>query len=70
MHAFIAMPYGLKEGVDFNRVYSSLIKPALEDARFEVFRADEEQRAGGVAAGGADEIPQGIAAAAAKLKFQ
>ena len=46
MHVFVAMPFGNKEGIDFNRVYSDLIKPALTDAGFEVFRADEEQRAG------------------------
>jgi hypothetical protein len=46
MHVFVAMPFGIKEGIDFNRVYSDLIKPALEEEGFEVFRADEEQRAG------------------------
>ena len=46
MHAFVAMPFGLKEGIDFNRIYSELIRPALEDAGFETFRADEERRAG------------------------
>ncbi|HVT61495.1 MAG TPA: TRAFs-binding domain-containing protein [Thermoanaerobaculia bacterium] len=47
-HAFVAMPFGCKEGVDFNKVYSDLIKPALESAGFEVFRADEELRAGNI----------------------
>ena len=47
-HAFIVMPYGTKEQIDFNRVYSDLIKPALETAGFEVFRADEEMRAGDI----------------------
>src|SRR5918992_731307 len=50
------MPYGTKEGVDFNKVYSDLIKPALEkrgeegvgEGGFEVFRADEELRAGNI----------------------
>ncbi len=46
MHVFVAMPFGTKEGIDFNRIYSDLIKPALEEEGFEVFRADEEQRAG------------------------
>jgi tetratricopeptide (TPR) repeat protein len=46
MHVFVAMPFGTKEGIDFNRVYLELIKPALEEERFDVFRADEEQRAG------------------------
>lgn len=55
MHVFVAMPYGTKEGVDFNKVYSDLIKPALEKeggggqgGGFEVFRADEELRAGNI----------------------
>ncbi len=47
-HAFVVMPYGTKEQIDFNRVYSDLIKPALEGAGFEVFRADEEMRAGDI----------------------
>jgi tetratricopeptide (TPR) repeat protein len=50
-HAFVAMPFGMKKDsqgndIDFNRVYSELIKPALEAAGLEVFRADEEMRAG------------------------
>ena len=52
-HAFIAMPFGAKPGadgklIDFNRIYAALLKPALEDAGFEVFRADDEQRAGDI----------------------
>ena len=47
-HAFVVMPYGTKEQIDFNRVYGDLIKPALEGAGFEVFRADEEMRAGDI----------------------
>ncbi len=47
-HAFVVMPYGVKEGIDFNRVYEEYIKPALEGADFEVFRADEEMRAGDI----------------------
>lgn len=52
-HAFVAMPFGVKQDsqgieIDFNRVYVELIKPALEAAGLEVFRADEEQRAGGI----------------------
>jgi len=52
-HAFIAMPFGVKPGhdgatIDFDRVYAELIKPALEDAGCEVFRADEESRAGDI----------------------
>ena len=48
LHAFIAMPFGTKEGIDFNRVYHEYIKPALANAGFDVFRADEEQRAGNI----------------------
>jgi len=47
-HVFIAMPFGEKDGVDYNRVYADYIKPALESAGFEVFRADEEKRAGSI----------------------
>lgn len=54
-HAFIAMPYGIKPGhdglpINFDRVYAELIRPALEDAGCEVFRADEEPRAGDIRA--------------------
>ena len=53
LHAFVAMPFGIKRDangveVDFNRVYIDLIKPALESAGMEVFRADEEERAGDI----------------------
>src|ERR1700682_2257772 len=47
-HVFVAMPFGVKEGIDFNRVYNDLIKSSLESAGFEVFRADEEERAGNI----------------------
>jgi hypothetical protein len=49
MHVFVAMPYGIKEEIDFNKVYIDLIKPALEkEEGFEVFRADEERNAGNI----------------------
>jgi tetratricopeptide (TPR) repeat protein len=48
LHVFVAMPFGVKDGVDFNRVYSELIRPALESEGFEVFRADDEERAGDI----------------------
>ncbi len=48
MHVFIAMPYGTKQEIDFNKVYSDLIKPALICEKYEVFRADEEQAAGNI----------------------
>ncbi|MCB1856898.1 MAG: DUF4071 domain-containing protein [Gammaproteobacteria bacterium] len=52
-HAFVAMPFGIKPGpdgtpIDFNRVYRDYIKPALEAAGLEVFRADEERQAGDI----------------------
>src|SRR5213076_2267560 len=47
-HVFVAMPFGNKEGIDFNKIYSDLIKPALESVGFEVFSADEEMRAGDI----------------------
>ena len=47
------MPFGVKKDsqgveIDFNRVYAELIKPALEAAGLDVFRADEEERAGDI----------------------
>ena len=67
VHVFVAMPFGIKkdikseEDIDFNQIYQQLIKPALEQAefemdagsglepiRFDVFRADEELRAGNI----------------------
>lgn len=52
-HAFVAIPFGVKKDdqgneIDFNRVYADLIKPALEAAGLEVFRADEEEQAGDI----------------------
>lgn len=52
-HAFIVMPFGKKKGgdgspYDFNAIYKMLIKPALEDAGFEPFRADEATAAGDI----------------------
>ncbi|MEO8297776.1 MAG: tetratricopeptide repeat-containing protein, partial [Burkholderiales bacterium] len=52
-HAFIAMPFGIKPGPDgtpinFDLVYTQLIKPALNNAGCEAFRADEEPRAGDI----------------------
>lgn len=46
LHVFVAMPFGTKEGIDFNKIYEEFIKPALKSEGFEVFRADEERRAG------------------------
>ena len=53
LHAFVAMPFGIKPGpdgqpIDFNQVYFEFIKPALEAAGLDVFRADQEERAGDI----------------------
>lgn len=52
-HAFVVMPFGKKKGsdgslYDFNAIYNSMIKPALEEAGFEPFRADEETSSGDI----------------------
>ncbi|HEY9652924.1 MAG TPA: tetratricopeptide repeat-containing protein [Coleofasciculaceae cyanobacterium] len=52
-HAFVVMPFGRKQGpdgrlIDFNAIYQDLIKPALEEAGFEPFRADEEAVSGDI----------------------
>ena len=52
-HAFVIMPFGKKKGgdgspYDFNIIYEELIKPSLEMAGFEAFRADEEHTSGDI----------------------
>ena len=52
-HAFVIMPFGKKKGgdgsiYDFNAIYTQLIKPTLEEAGFESFRADEEASSGDI----------------------
>ena len=52
-HAFVIMPFGKKKGgdgsiYDFNAIYLQLIKPTLEMAGFEPFRADEETTSGDI----------------------
>jgi tetratricopeptide (TPR) repeat protein len=53
-HAFVIMPFGRKKSADgaliydFNAIYSQIIKPALEAAGFEAFRADEETTSGDI----------------------
>jgi len=52
-HCFVVMPFGKKKGADghpfdFNAIYKTLIKPAIEDAGFEPFRADEETASGDI----------------------
>ncbi|UFS72105.1 hypothetical protein LPW11_07905 [Geomonas sp. RF6] len=49
-HVFVAMPFGKKEEIDFDAVYHDLIEPALKERGFEVFRADQELRAGEIRA--------------------
>lgn len=53
LHAFVAMPFGIKRGpdgtdIDFDRIYNDLLKPAIEAAGLEIFRADEERSAGDI----------------------
>ena len=53
LHAFVAMPFGVKRDdqgneIDFNRVLAELIRPALESAGLDVLRADQEERAGDI----------------------
>ena len=52
-HAFVVMPFGTKKGFDgaifnFNAIYEDLIKPALRQAGFEPFRADESTTSGDI----------------------
>ena len=52
-HAFVIMPFGKKKGgdgslYDFNAIYTQLIRPTLEMAGFEPFRADEETTSGDI----------------------
>ena len=44
-HVFVVMPYGVKEGIDFDAVYSQLVEPALAPPEFRVVRADMKTRA-------------------------
>ena len=52
-HAFVVMPFGQKKGGDgslynFNAIYQTLIKPALVEAGFDPFRADEATTSGDI----------------------
>lgn len=52
-HVFVVMPFGQKKGpdgrtIDFNVIYKTLIKPAIEAAGFESQRADEETVSGDI----------------------
>jgi len=42
------MPFGTKQGTDFNEIYTNYIRPGLEQGGFEVFRADRELRSGDI----------------------
>ncbi len=52
-HAFVAMPFGTKKdangnNVNFDDIYDQFLKPSIEAAGLEVFRADNEKRAGNI----------------------
>jgi tetratricopeptide (TPR) repeat protein len=52
-HAFVVMPFGRKPApdgrwIDFNAVYQDLIRPALDLAGFEPFRADDATASGDI----------------------
>jgi tetratricopeptide (TPR) repeat protein len=46
--AFVVMPFGVKDGIDFDAVYERLLKPALVQAGCVPFRADQEPAAGDI----------------------
>lgn len=50
LHVFVVMPFGQKEGIDFDKVYNDYIRPALSEEGYKVFRADEERCAGEIRA--------------------
>ena len=50
LHVFVVMPFGTKENINFDKIYEVYIKPALKENGYEVFRADEELRAGEIRA--------------------
>jgi len=39
---FVIMPFGKKEGIDFDKVYENILKPAIEKAEMIPLREDEE----------------------------
>ncbi|MFK7993398.1 MAG: cyclic nucleotide-binding domain-containing protein [Granulosicoccus sp.] len=47
-HAFVVMPFGMKEGINFDIIYDELIRPALLESGFKPFRADEETVSGDI----------------------
>lgn len=48
LHVFVAMPFGIKNGIDFDRIYAELIEPGLSAAGYQVMRADQELAAGSI----------------------
>jgi hypothetical protein len=38
---YVAMPFGEREGRNFDILYSSIIKPVIEDCGLECLRSDE-----------------------------
>ncbi len=48
LHVFVAMPFGSKSGIDFDRIYVELIEPGLSAAGYQVMRADQELAAGSI----------------------
>ena len=52
-HCFVVMPFGKKTNAngdpyDFNAIYKTVIKPAIEEAGFEASRADEATESGDI----------------------
>jgi O-acetyl-ADP-ribose deacetylase (regulator of RNase III) len=43
---FVIMPFGIKDKIDFNKIYSELIKPTVESLKLECVRSDEETVSG------------------------
>ncbi len=48
LHVFVAMPFGIKNDIDFDRVFAELIEPGLSAAGYQVMRADQELSAGSI----------------------
>jgi len=48
LHVFIAIPFRVKNGIDFDRIYSEYLEAGLSEAGFQVFRADQEVAAGSI----------------------
>lgn len=46
MNVFVVMPFGVKDNINFDAIYQGLVKPAVEAAGLECFRADEATHSG------------------------